>query len=230
MRTRSLSGPHRAPSDGLPRDEPFATIVHIRRFLLCWLVWWWWTLAGHGITALPISPTGLDRMLLVVLIAAVAPSPRRGFVYGLAIAAAIDLAELVLAIQHGMSSTMASFVVTWGTASGLGALASPHINISGMQRRPDTSERAPARGRRLLVAVSVLNVVDALLTWLVLQRGTGQELNPVIDAIGLPAKVVLVAVGSWLIYRWRPAALTIPTAALSLVAIYHVAGWLVAGG
>lgn len=145
MRTRSLLGPRRVPSDGLPRDEPFATIVHIRRFFLCWLVWWWWTLAGHGITALPISPTGLDRMLLVVLLAAVTPSPRPGFFYGLAIAAAIDLAELVLAIQHGMSSTMASFVVTWGTASGLGALASPLINISGMRRRPDTSERAPAR-------------------------------------------------------------------------------------
>ena len=33
MRTRSLLGPHRMPSDGLTRDEPFATIIYARRLV-----------------------------------------------------------------------------------------------------------------------------------------------------------------------------------------------------
>ncbi len=52
------------------------------------------------------------------------------------------------------------------------------------------------------------------------------EANPVVvDIIGLPGKVVLVAVASWLLYRLRPRALWWPTTALAVVFVWHLAGW-----
>jgi hypothetical protein len=61
------------------------------------------------------------------------------------------------------------------------------------------------------------------------RSGHAYESNPVIEAIGLPAKLVLVGVLSWILYRRKPGALIWPTAALLWVAAYHVAGGFVNG-
>ena len=55
------------------------------------------------------------------------------------------------------------------------------------------------------------------------------ELNPVVRAIGLPAKLVLVGLLSWFLYRRRPAALLIPAAILLVVLAYHVSGLVIDG-
>lgn len=43
----------------------------------------------------------------------------------------------------------------------------------------------PIRG---FVAVSSLNAIDAVATYIAIRMGTGREANPLIDAIGLPTK------------------------------------------
>jgi hypothetical protein len=76
----------------------------------------------------------------------------------------------------------------------------------------------------LLLGVNALNVLDAALTMLWIHMGIAVEANPVVDAIGFPAKVVGVAVGSYLVYRLRPRWLLAPVAVLAVVAVYHVVG------
>jgi hypothetical protein len=82
---------------------------------------------------------------------------------------------------------------------------------------------------RLAIAVNVLNLVDALMTLLAVRSGGAYESNPVVRLVGLPAKVVLVGLLTWLVYRRTPSALVWPFAALLLVAGYHVAGIVVNG-
>jgi hypothetical protein len=77
---------------------------------------------------------------------------------------------------------------------------------------------------RLAIAVNALNLVDALMTLVVVRSGSAYESNPVVQVIGLPAKVALVGLLTWVLYRRKPTALVWPFAALSLVACYHVAG------
>ena len=76
----------------------------------------------------------------------------------------------------------------------------------------------------LLVAVNALNVADAALTVLWIEMGIALEANPIVDAMGFPAKVVVVAVGSYAVYRLRPRWLIVPIVALALVCVYHLAG------
>jgi hypothetical protein len=65
-----------------------------------------------------------------------------------------------------------------------------------------------------------LNAVDAALTTIALRRGAAVEANPVVRTIGMPGKLVLVAVAGWLLYLLRPRALWIPIAALGAVAVW----------
>jgi Domain of unknown function (DUF5658) len=95
--------------------------------------------------------------------------------------------------------------------------------LSAAMRR---SEESPVG---LLVAVNLLNVADALFTRLAVHAGQATELNPLVRAVGLPAKVVGVGLLSWLLYRRRPALLLIPAAALLVVLAYHVSGLVVDG-
>lgn len=85
---------------------------------------------------------------------------------------------------------------------------------------------APAllRPLGLLVAVNALNVLDAALTVLWIEMGIAVEGNPLVDAIGFPAKVVVVAVGSYVVYRLRPRWLLVPVVALAAVCAYHLVG------
>lgn len=82
---------------------------------------------------------------------------------------------------------------------------------------------------QLAIAVNVLNLVDALMTLLAVRSGGAYESNPVVRLVGLPAKVVLVGLLTWLLYRRKSSALVWPFAALLLVAGYHVAGIVVNG-
>jgi hypothetical protein len=82
---------------------------------------------------------------------------------------------------------------------------------------------------RLAIAVNALNFLDALMTLVAVRSGGAYESNPVVRLVGLPAKVVLVGLLTWLLYRRKPSALVWPFAALLLVAGYHVAGIVVNG-
>jgi hypothetical protein len=81
----------------------------------------------------------------------------------------------------------------------------------------------------LVIAVNVLNIVDAVATLLAVRSGGAFESNPVVRFAGLPAKVALVGLLTWLLYRRKPSALVWPFAALLWVAGYHVAGIVVNG-
>ena len=79
----------------------------------------------------------------------------------------------------------------------------------------------------LLVTVNVLNLADAVLTRFAVSTGSALELNPVVRLIGLPAKLILVGVLSWLLYRRRPATLLFPAAVLLVVLAYHLSGLVI---
>jgi uncharacterized protein DUF5658 len=105
----------------------------------------------------------------------------------------------------------------------IGLLASGRQPLAWMLRR------LQERPLRLVIAVNVLNVIDAVMTRLAVRSGGAVEANPLIRFGGLPAKVVLVGVLTWLLYRRRPDSLVWPAAALLWVACYHVSGILVNG-
>jgi hypothetical protein len=69
-----------------------------------------------------------------------------------------------------------------------------------------------------------LNLVDAALTMVVLRAGIALEANPFVRLIGLPGKLILVAVASAILVRLRPVALLIPIAGM-LAAV----GWTLTG-
>jgi hypothetical protein len=87
--------------------------------------------------------------------------------------------------------------------------------------------RLAKRPLGLVVAVNALNVVDAIMTALAVRSGDALEANPVVRFGGLPAKVAMVGLLTWLLYRRRPDALLWPAAALVLVFGYHLGGILV---
>ena len=100
---------------------------------------------------------------------------------------------------------------------------------SGRQPLAWAFRRLKERPLRLVIAVNLLNVIDAVMTTLAVRSGGAVEANPLVRFGGLPAKVVLVGVLTWLLYRRRPASLVWPSAALLWVACYHVSGILVNG-
>jgi hypothetical protein len=100
---------------------------------------------------------------------------------------------------------------------------------SGWQPLAWALRRMQERPLQLVVAVNLLNVVDAVMTTLAVRAGGAVEANPVVRFGGLPTKVILVGVLTWLLYRRRPASLVWPAAALLWVACYHVGGILVNG-
>ena len=78
-------------------------------------------------------------------------------------------------------------------------------------------------GRAWFWALNALNVADALLTTIALRAGVAVEANPVVRTIGMPGKVVLVALAGWALYRLRPGALAVPIVALALVVTWTAA-------
>jgi hypothetical protein len=100
---------------------------------------------------------------------------------------------------------------------------------SGWQPLAWVLRRSQERPLRLMTAVNLLNVVDAVMTTLAVRSGGAVEANPLVRFGGPPLKIVLVGVLTWLLYRRRPASLVWPAAALLWVACYHVSGILVNG-
>lgn len=106
-------------------------------------------------------------------------------------------------------------------------MAAVALLASGWQPLAWTLRKMQDRPLRLVVAVNVLNVVDAVSTAAAVRSGGAVEANPVVRLGGLPAKVIFVGLLTWLLYRRQPKALVWPAAALLLVACYHVGGILV---
>jgi hypothetical protein len=100
---------------------------------------------------------------------------------------------------------------------------------SGWQSLAWVIRKLQERPFQLAIAVNVLNLVDAVMTLLAVRSGGAYESNPVVRLVGLPAKIVLVGLLTWLLYRRKSPALVWPFAALLLVAGYHVAGMVVNG-
>lgn len=98
------------------------------------------------------------------------------------------------------------------------------------ERIDSTLRTCRSRPLELLLALNVLNVLDALLTATSVRAGHAVELNPLVQAFGLPMKIAFVGVASVLLFRYRPTLLIWPTLALALVVCYHLSGFLVNAG
>jgi hypothetical protein len=122
----------------------------------------------------------------------------------------------------GLSAVPYIAVDTWPIVA-IGLLASGWRSLAWVLRRMQE------RPRRLVIAVNLLNIVDAVMTTLVVRSGGAVEANPLVRFGGLPAKVIVVGVLTWLLYRRRPDSLVWPAAALLWVACYHVCGIFVNG-
>jgi hypothetical protein len=75
-----------------------------------------------------------------------------------------------------------------------------------------------------VVLLNVLNVADAVLTWIAVRSHQAVEANPVVRLLGLPAKVLIVALISVFLYRLRPRAIVWGVAVMVAVIAWHVAG------
>ena len=75
-----------------------------------------------------------------------------------------------------------------------------------------------------VILLNVLNVADAVLTWIAVRSHQAVEANPVVRLLGLPAKVLIVALIGVILYRVRPRAIVWGVAVLVAVIAWHVAG------
>ncbi|MDQ3952206.1 MAG: DUF5658 family protein [Actinomycetota bacterium] len=93
----------------------------------------------------------------------------------------------------------------------------------------DLRDPEPRRtGVGLLVALNVLNLLDAGLTFLLVRAGIAVEANPLVEWMTLPGKVFFVAALSLLLWKLRPRALVFPLIGYGAVVCYTIAGalWL----
>jgi hypothetical protein len=117
-----------------------------------------------------------------------------------------------------------------GSAPSLTTLLSvaPFMVVVGLGIAPGPAARALERLREAplsaLVLLNVLNVADAVLTWAAIDTKQASEANPVVRMLGLPAKVMLVAAISLVLYRRRPRALAWTSLVFVGVIAWHVAG------
>ena len=112
-------------------------------------------------------------------------------------------------------STFVTGIAPFAFAAFLGAAWRPLA--AGLRRLED-------RPWSLFAIANGLNVADAAVTWVFLRTGQIEEANPVVRGIGLPAKVILVGVLTWLLLRTRPRALVWPILILAFVMAWDVAG------
>ena len=100
----------------------------------------------------------------------------------------------------------------------LGAMRQPLIHFL---------RRLDANPRDAFISLQLLNVADAVLTGVGLERGDVIEANPVVRVIGMPLKIIIVGFAGWWVYRWRPRALLAPVVVLTGVLAYHLGGLVV---
>ena len=74
---------------------------------------------------------------------------------------------------------------------------------------------------------NALNLVDAVLTAVLIHTGLAGEANPVVSELGWHGKFALVLAASLVLDRLRPRALVIPCVALSVVVVYSAVGLFV---
>jgi len=96
----------------------------------------------------------------------------------------------------------------------------------GVAYRPLTRafERLRDAPLAALILLNVLNVADAVLTWIAVRSHQAVEANPVVRTLGLPAKILIVALIGLFLYRLRPRAIVWAVAILVAVIAWHVAG------
>lgn len=113
---------------------------------------------------------------------------------------------------------------TWSGAQWYAGVA-----LIGFSRRPLTRIIDALNSEPLfaLFLLQALNIADAVLTSFGLHRRVVTEANPIARLIGMPAKIIVVGVAGWSLYRWRPRWLVVPVIALMAVLIYHVGGLVV---
>lgn len=105
-------------------------------------------------------------------------------------------------------------------------VAPPERDLVIDLRDPRPEPRSDRLGLVLLVALNVLNVLDAVLTYLVTEAGVAVEANPLVEWLTLPGKVMLVAALSIVLWRLRPRALAVPVVGYTLVVCYTIGGAL----
>jgi hypothetical protein len=104
----------------------------------------------------------------------------------------------------------------------------PFVGVTALGVAPGPLARVLGRLRATplstLALLNVLNVADAVLTWIAVDANQAVEANPVVRMVGLPAKVMLVGAISLVLYRRRPRALVWTLPVFGGVLAWHVAG------
>jgi len=198
-----------------PLTSPRLTRDHLFGFTVAGLVVALFV-ASEAARAPAIWWVGLDRYLLLGLLGAGVGTARGWWpwlhlVLGLTVGLALDVLLNSFTIESAPFLTLALTPLVAGAARALGAV------LRAAQRRP----------LPVLVALNFFNLADALATSAWTRAGEAEEANPFVEAIGLPAKLVLVAAAGWALYRLRPRTLVWPTAALGFVLLWHLLGLLV---
>lgn len=193
-----------------------ATVAAVAAILL-----FWWSNAA-GLAGISIQRISLDVAVLLAAVAAFGATHRRTAAAIAIVVVVIDPTVFLLAPFNG--HLLAAVVQTAEVAA---TIAVPLLLARWVASRQFTTD--DMSDIALLVVANVLNIVDAVFTWFLLDSGTGEEMNPVIDIIGLPGKIVLVGIGTYVLYRLRPASLRWAIIPLAAITAYHVMGVLFVG-
>jgi len=78
--------------------------------------------------------------------------------------------------------------------------------------------------RALLASVLLLNLADVLFTLALTRVDGAVEANPVVRALGLPAKLALVSIAAFIVARVRPAGLVWPVIVMLAVTAWQIGG------
>jgi len=182
------------------------------------LLWWSHTTAGLGLAA----RIETDAALLMVAAAAFGRTHRRALATAAVVVVLMDPYVCLVAPLRGAAIG----------AAGEAALTAATVAVPlALARYVGTRPRSASTTSplTLLVVVNVLNIADAVFTWVLVRRGTGEELNPIVDAIGLPGKVLGVAIGTYVLYRIKPDSLRWALIPLAAIVAYHVMGAMFVG-
>lgn len=142
---------------------------------------------------------------------------------------------LLLPFAMAVAWSMSAEPLQWLASGFHGAMPAESVLLAatavlaGAAYRPSSVlvDRLSRTPFRLVIAVNILNIADALATSVAIGSGRGAEANPIVDLVGLPAKVVIGLAASILVSRHRPKALIAPLVALALVFTWHLVGLIV---
>lgn len=134
-------------------------------------------------------------------------------------------------IWAALAGATLAVVTTADRAIFLGYLpAAPFLCVALFRGWAETVDEAiiemQERAMGALMLLNGLNLLDAILSDAAIGARTARELNPLVMAIGGPAKLALVAVLSGLLFWKRPKALVYPALVFITLIAYHAAGLL----